>query len=108
MGNIIKLEYNNKEYLLEFNRRTIVAMEVEGLIGKNSEELQKKNPIEFLYKFIGYAFRKNHPELSQKEIDEIIDNIGDLQAFATEIGKILQASISTVEGNQGNAKWERV
>ena len=109
MGNIIKLQLNGQTYILEFNRRAILKMEEDGLIGTKGEQLQKEHPLEFAYNFIRYAFYKNHRDLSDKEIDEIVDNIDNLAEFIKALTEILQNSISVIQGKaEGkNAKWER-
>lgn len=107
MGNTIKLTVADKQYTLEFSRRTIIKLEADGFVGKKGEELKKQDPVTFMYKFIGYAFLKNHPEMTEEEINDIIDNIGDLEGFMNAIAEILQASLSVIEGGKGNVKWER-
>lgn len=108
MGNIIKVKYDNKDYTLEFNRRVILKMEADGFLGKKGKELQENNPLEYAYILIGYAFVKNHPAMSQNEVADIIDQVGDFEGFVEAIAEIMKASIETFnKGEQGNAKWER-
>ena len=92
-----------KKYVLEFNRRVIIKMEEEGII-KKMEKSAKQETIDSL---VYYACVKNQPDITKKEVEEIVDNIPleKLGDFVQAIGELLNKSIDALE-KQGNAHWE--
>lgn len=109
MANIvITLPRNGEEktYTLEFTRRTIIKMEEEGIISS----LSKGGKQETLDKLVYYACLRNHPDITIKEAEDIVDNIplnkyGD---FVKDLADLLERSINALEetGKEGNAHWE--
>jgi len=106
MANIvmtIPTESGEKKYTLEFNRRTIIRMEEEGVI----EKLQKGAKQEAIDKLVYYACLKNHPSISMEEVQGIVDSVkmSELGNFIQAIGDLLNKSIDALE-SKGNAHWE--
>lgn len=95
-----------KTYKLEFNRRTIVKMEEDGII----EKMKKGVGQEVIDSVVYYACLKNHPQITKEEAMEIVDSISlkDLPNFADAIGELISKSLDALEngGNEGNAHWE--
>lgn len=106
MANTITLKVQDKTYTLEFNRRVIMKMEEDGIVSQDNTELEKK-PFSYMGKLARYSFLKNHPDLSQKEIDDIFDEIGDLVGFFTAVAEMLKECVEGLNKgeNKGNATW---
>lgn len=111
MANIVitlprKENREEKTYKLEFNRRTIIKMEEDGIL----EKLNKGAKQETLDCLIYYACLKNHPQITKEEAMEIIDSVSmkDYPKFVEAIMGLIEASINAIENgdNEGNAHWE--
>lgn len=99
----IEITIEEKKYILEFNRRTIIRMEEEGLL----EQLQKGAKLEAIDKVVYYACLKNQPNISMEEVKSIVDSVSlnELGNFVQAVGELLNKSIDALE-NKGNAHWE--
>ena len=104
MGRIIKLEVGEKTYTLEFNRRTLLlAGDIQAKV-KNAKTAAEQFSV--LCDLVRVAFLKNHPNITQEEVDDIIEHIDDLDAFTKALTEILEASVDVLKSNKGNAHWE--
>ena len=104
MGRIIKLEVGQKTYTLEFNRRTLLlAGDIQARVQKAKTAAEQ---FSVLCDLIRVAFLKNHPDISQQEVDEVIEHIDDLDGFTKALTEILEASVDVLKSNKGNAHWE--
>ena len=105
MGRIIKLEVDKETYTLEFNRRTLLlASEIQEEFKDNSSIAEK---FTVLSKLARIAFLKNHPNITQDEVDNIIDSIEDLDGFFKSITEIMESSVDVLKTQKkGNARWE--
>lgn len=103
MGRIIELTVNDKVYLLEFNRRTLLlATDIQ----KDIENA--KTPAEqysVFTKFVHYALMKNHPNITSDEIDTIVESIEDYEMFSKALNEIIENSVNTLKENKGNSHW---
>lgn len=59
---------DGREFILEFNRRTVAAAEADGVI---IEEIDKQM-MNIVPKFFYYAFKMHHPWIKQEETDKIL------------------------------------
>lgn len=73
MATKITVTYNKKEYVLEYSRNTVRAMEQQGFaLDKLSEQPMNMVPL-----LVYGAFQKNHKGINRKLVDEIYDHITD-------------------------------
>lgn len=123
MANRIELNYNGKTYTLEFSRRIILQMEEDGALadlqndikvvkktnknGENVNTTELARPLKNMVRFVRYAFRKNHSDVTDKEIDDIIDDIPDLVAFFNAVMEIFSSCANALNSNtnSGNVSW---
>lgn len=77
----ITIEVDGKTYTLEFNRKSVVYAEQAGFRG----DLIAEMPMTMIPILFNAAFRKNHPEMTQGETDEILfDKMGGVDAELIE------------------------
>ena len=125
MANRIELNYNGETYTLEFSRRVILLMEDEGVlreIDKDAVEVEKEDkngnkhkvkeqqhPIANMLKIVRYAFKKNHSDMSEEEIDGILDVIPDLVDFCKAVVEMFNDCVNSIankkENPEGNLSW---
>lgn len=104
MGRKIELTINEKTYTLEFNRRTLLKC-----VDLQKEQASAKTMSEqysLFSQIVKLALEKNHPEISEDELETIIDSIGldNLKEFGKALNQIIESSVNTL-GNKGNAQW---
>ena len=103
----IVIELNDSKYTLEFNRYALIAMEKKGF---NPSVVESK-PLTTLTELSRGAFIMHHPELKDKEIDAIIDEIPNkvdfTQALAEMYTKAMNALVANDTEKKGNATWGR-
>ena len=104
----INLTYENKEYILEYNRQSVKTMESQGFI---LEELTQK-PMTMIPLLFNGAFIKNHGSsgLKRKHLDEICSGIKDKSALIEELMEMYTETLSTLteSSDEGNVTWARV
>ena len=101
MGRIIKLQFNDKEYKLEFNRKSLLE-----IADIKFDEKSIQSNYEGLVKLVKSAFMMHHPEITKDEVESIIASIEDLSGFIGALSQIIQASVDTFNQSKGNAHWE--
>ena len=80
----IKLVYKEKEYILEYDRKSVSALEDNGFV---ASEFANK-PAKMLPLAFKGAFFKHHKFLKEEIIDEIFDNIKDKSGLISELSGI--------------------
>lgn len=104
MGRIIEIEVGEKTYILEFNRRTLLrAVDIQAKVKKELPAIEQFN---LLCEFIRIAFLKNHPDITQAEVDSVIDALDDFEGFIESLTKVLEESVNVLKEKKGNARWE--
>jgi hypothetical protein len=81
MAKQIHFTYDDKEYTLEFTRRTVKQMEDEGFIVRDIDA----RPMTLLPALFAGAFKAHHRFVRQEVIDQIYDAMPDKEAL---IGKL--------------------
>lgn len=103
----IVIELNDSKYTLEFNRYALIAMEKKGF---NVNAVQSQ-PLTTLTELSRGAFYMHHPQLKDKEIDAIIDQIPNkvdfTQALAEMYSQAMNALVSNDTEKKGNVTWGR-
>jgi hypothetical protein len=106
MGKQISFEYKNKEYILEYTRKTVKQMEREGFVA--GDILTK--PMLTLPKLFAGAFKAHHKfDTKQKLIDEIFDLFTNKQALIEKLAEMYAEPMETLmdDVDEGNAiAWD--
>ena len=105
MGRTINLTVGEKTYTLEFTRRTLLqASDIQQKI-KDTNSIAEN--YEVICKLAYTSFLKNHPEITQQDVDDIVDGIDDLEGFVKALTEILEGSVNTLNTEKkGNSHWE--
>lgn len=106
----IKLNYKDKDYILEYNRKTVSDLENMGFV---ASEFANKPATMLPLAFRG-AFLKNHKFLKQEVIDEIFAHISDRQGLIAQLSEMIVECYQSLMGDEvekdaeGNVSWEIV
>lgn len=106
MAKQIVLKHEGKEYTLEFNRKSIQAMERSGFI---FSEIGDKIATTLPVLFEG-AFYVHHRFLDKRVINEMYDRITNKEEFLLRLTEMykepLVALMEEPEESEGNIEWE--
>ena len=83
MAKTIEFTYEDKDYVLEFTKRTVKQMESTGF---SLDKLADK-PMTYLPELFKGAFLVHHKEVKQEKIAEIYSHLTDKEAL---IGKLME------------------
>lgn len=106
----IKLNYKDKDYILEYNRKTVSDLENMGFV---ASEIASKPATMLPLAFKG-AFLKNHKFVKQDIIDEIFSHISDKQGLIAQLSEMIVECYQSLMGDEveqnaeGNVSWEIV
>lgn len=106
----IKLNYKDKDYILEYNRKTVSDLENMGFV---ASEIASKPATMLPLAFRG-AFLKNHKFVKQDIIDEIFSHISDKQGLIAQLSEMIVECYQSLMGDEvekdteGNVSWEIV
>lgn len=109
----IELTYEGKQYVLEFNRRTVVKLEktlrAEGINLVDMSEKENVDPLELVSivdTLFTYAFKMHHPNVSQDVIDTIFEKLGNKEQLSGALFDIMSAPINALSDNkEGEITW---
>ena len=103
----IVIELNDSKYTLEFNRYALIAMEKRGF----NPSVAESKPLTTLTELSRGAFIMHHPELKEKDIDAIIDEIPNKVEFTNALAEMYKDAVESVVSGKGekkgNATWGR-
>ena len=109
MSKQIKLKYDNKEYILEYNRRAVSDIEA---LGFNMNEIRGKMATMIPLMFQG-AFIMHHSSIKIAEINKIYESISDksklIEVLSNMINDCYQSLLSDEAEDKDNSKnvsWE--
>lgn len=100
----ITLNYDEKDYTLEYNRQSVRMMESQGFV---LEHISTKPATMIPLMFQG-AFIKNHRGIKRALIDEIYDEVVDKSGLLNALMEMYAESLSTLTDEkevEGNAIW---
>jgi hypothetical protein len=100
----ITLNYNEKDYTLEYNRQSVRMMESQGFV---LEQLSTK-PVTMIPMMFSGAFIKNHRGLKRAFIDEIYDEVADKSGLLNALMEMYAETLSSLTDEnevEGNAIW---
>lgn len=100
----IKLE--DKKYTLEFNRKTIRAMERQGFVASKLEDM----PMSMIMALFSGAFMMHHRNITENEVEKIYKSIRGKEDFLAKLSEMYSdpviALMDEPEEDEGNAEWE--
>jgi hypothetical protein len=101
----LKFTYNDKEYTLEFTRRTVTEMEKKGFI---ANEVEAKPMSTHPALFEG-AFLAHHRFEKKEVIDEIFSKMKNKEDLIGKLAEMynepIMALVEEPEENEGNVEW---
>lgn len=105
MGKQLCFKYGDKEYCLEYTRRSVEMMEKKGFVAADVET----KPMSTLPTLFAGAFLANHRYVKQEIIDEIFANMtnkGELIAKLAEMyNEPIMALVDEPAEAEGNIDW---
>ena len=105
MCKTIRCWYGEKEYTLEYDKKSIVAMERRGF---NLAQIERM-PLTMLTKLMSGAFLMHHPEVSQERAEEIFDHMKKRGELLEALSEMYAATVAEMYGdNEENGEsWAR-
>lgn len=104
MAKVINFTYKDKDYTLEYTRKTLEKMEADGI---DLTELDKK-PVTILPKLFEYAFFANHKRMSKELIEEMFGLLTDKNEMYNKLSEMAMETLNTLfeDSTEKNAiKW---
>ena len=105
MAKQLRFTYQNKEYVLEFNRRSVETMEKKGFV---ASEIETK-PVTVLPALFAGAFLANHRYVKQDVIDEIYSKMTNKQELIGKLAEMynepILALVDEPDESEGNLDW---
>lgn len=105
MAKTLNFEYDGKEYVLEFNRKSIEQMERQGFI---ASEIADK-PMTCLPALFRGAFLKNHRYVKPEVIDEIFSHLTRRDELVSKLAEMynepIEALLNEPDDKSGNIDW---
>ena len=101
----LRFTYQDKEYVLEYTRRTVEAMEKKGFVASDIET----KPVTVLPALFAGAFLANHRYVKQEVIDEIYSKMTNKQELIGKLAEMynepIMALVDEPEESEGNLDW---
>ncbi len=100
----IAVTYDNKEYLLEYNRQSVKTLEAQGFV---LSELAEK-PATMIPMLFQGAFFKHHKGIKRGLVEDIFEELQDKTGLLEALVSLYSETLSTLtedKGDQGNASW---
>lgn len=105
MSKQLRFTYQNKEYILEYTRRSVEAMEKKGFV---ASEIETK-PVTVLPALFAGAFLANHRYVKQEVIDDIYSKMTNKQELIGKLAEMynepIMALVDEPEESEGNLDW---
>lgn len=105
MAKQLNFIFGDKEYTLEFNRRTVSEMEKKGFI---ASEITDK-PMTTLPALFAGAFLAHHRFVKQETIDEIFSKLTKKEDLIGKLAEMynepIMALVEEPEEDKGNVNW---
>ncbi len=104
MSKHIMLEYEGKEYTLEFTRRSIEMLERRGF--KISDVTNR--PMSVLPDLFNGAFLANHAGTKRKVIDEIFDRISNKQDLIAKLAELYNEPLEALIDGENVSEDQKI
>lgn len=105
MSKQLILNYDGKEYTLEFTRKTVEQMERNGFIASDANT----KPMTVIPTLFAGAFAANHKMIKKELTDKIYDSLGNKIELLGKLVEMYNEPITALfddpEGNEGNENW---
>ena len=103
MAKQITLEYNGKQYILEFTRATIRQMEAEGFV---ADDIERK-PMTIIPDLFRGAFLAHHRFEKRPVIDGIYARMKNKGELIEMLAEMYNEPLSSLldESDEGNVEW---
>ena len=105
MSKQLRFTYQDKEYVLEYTRRTVEAMEKKGFVASDIET----KPVTILPALFAGAFLANHRYVKQEVIDEIYSKMTNKQELIGKLAEMynepIMALVDEPTESEGNLDW---
>lgn len=105
MSKQLKFTYEDKEYTLEFTRKSVAEMERKGFLA--GELLDK--PMTMLPALFEGAFLAHHRYVKKDTIEKIFSSLTNKQELVSTLVELynepIQALVEDSEDNEGNVNW---
>ncbi len=105
MNKQLRFTYNEKDYVLEFTRKTVEQMERQGFVAAHITE----KPMTTLPTLFAGAFIANHRFVKGDVIDEIYSKLTNTQELIGKLAEMYNEPIMTLveepDADEGNLDW---
>jgi hypothetical protein len=105
MAKQLRFTYNNKDYVLEFTRRSVEQMEKKGFVASDIET----KPMTVLPTLWAGAFLANHrfvkPEIIEEMFSKMKNKVELIGKLAEMYNEPIMALIDEPEESEGNLDW---
>jgi len=107
MAKQIIFEFEGKEYVLEFTRKSIEMMERQGFVASDIVE----KPMTTLPALFAGAFLAHHRNVKKELIDEIFSKMTNKEELIRKLAEMYNEPIMALmdepgPNDEGNVKWE--
>ena len=105
MNKQLRFTYQDKEYVLEYTRKSVEAMEKKGFVAADIET----KPVTVLPALFAGAFYANHRFVKQEVIDEIYSKMTNKSELISKLAEMynepIMALVDEPEESTGNVDW---
>lgn len=104
MNKQLRFTYQEKEYVLEYTRKSVELMEAQGF---KAQEINER-PMTMLPKLFEGAFIANHKYVSKNVINEIFSKMGNRQELIGKLAEMYNEPIAALieePADEGNVDW---
>jgi hypothetical protein len=105
MSKQLKFTYQDREYCLEFTRKSVEAMEKSGFVASDLGD----KPMTVLPALFAGAFLANHRFVKRDVIDEIFSKMTNKSELINKLSEMYNEPIITLvdepEESEGNVSW---
>jgi hypothetical protein len=105
MAKQLRFTYQNKEYVLEYTRKSVEIMEKKGFVAADIET----KPVTVLPALFAGAFLANHRFVKEDVIDEIYSKLTNKQELIGKLAEMynepIMALVDEPEESEGNLNW---
>ena len=105
MNKQLRFTYQDKEYVLEYTRKSVEAMERKGFVASDIES----KPATVLPALFAGAFLANHRFVKQEVIDEIYSKMTNKSELISKLAEMynepIMALVDEPEESAGNVDW---
>ena len=96
MAKTLTIEFENKDYTLEFNRRVVENMERQGFSIDKVESM----PMTMIPMLFAGAFIKNHPSIKRAKLEQIYDELPDKSDTIEALLEMLAETYESLSGGE--------